>query len=456
MIPHPESAGLSPLPPPTVRNTQPSQQSNASARRAYRRAAWASALCLALGALGMTGCSGPTEYSDAGPGVPQSLPVNSLQQQWSTKLTNEHGPVNHLYASDKLVFAYADDGTSFVMDRASGRILHVETVHNGAQALHPPVVFKDFIVYPTTTTLEIYDHNGLLVNSKDLGYAIRSDAVGTRDYVYLGADFSTGGRIVCIDVTDRYLDHKWYLMFPGVSISAAPVIVGDIVYVAGENDQVAAVTYDTRVPIWTLPGGAFHTYGPNYANLAGDESGIYVASSDTYLYALVRASGRVKWQYAAQTELRTAPVVSKDLVYQFVPGTGLVAIDKLEKPGKSGLPQFNRSPRWVAPDCDKFLAEDDKYSYLRRTDNTIVAMDKTNGHVAFASKRHDFRTFWSNNRDATIYAGTVANRIMAITPVLKPGVVGELVFEPVVDPSRALVAGPEAHAGGRQVALRGG
>jgi len=393
-----------------------------------------------LAALGLAGCSSGPRPRDEGPGEAQALPIQSFQQQWSTTIGKEHGRLTQVYAMENMVFAYTEDGTSYVLDRTGGRILYANTIRHGAQRLHPPVVLKNYVVYPTTTSLEIYDKSGALLMSKDLKYSIRSDAVGTRNYVYMGADFSTGGRIVCVDVTDRYLDHRWYLMFPGVSISAAPVLVGDVLYVAGENSQVAAVTYDTRDAIWPFPGGAFKTYGSNYANLAGDESGIYVASSDTTLYALDRARGHVKWQYLAQAELREAPVVTKTTVYEFVPGTGLLAIDKIQLPGKGQGSQYNRTPSWIAADADRFLAEDDKYTYVRRTDNAIVALDRATGKAAFASRRHDFSAFFPNTHNGTIYIGTVGNRVLSITPVLKPGVVGEIAFEPVNDQPETLAA----------------
>ena len=71
-----------------------------------------------------------------------------------------HGPVTRLHATDTLIFGYTDDGTSYVLDRAAGTIQHAETVRHGNEALHPPVVLREFIVYPTNTSLEVYDRKG--------------------------------------------------------------------------------------------------------------------------------------------------------------------------------------------------------------------------------------------------------------------------------------------------------
>ena len=53
-------------------------------------------------------------------------------------------------------------------------------------------------------------------------------------------------------------------------------------------------------------------------------------------------------------------------------GKGLIAIDKISGP-------MDRVPKWIAPDAVRFLAEDEKFSYLQRNDNVIVALDKATG-----------------------------------------------------------------------------
>ena len=215
---------------------------------------------------------------------------------------------------------------------------------------------KDFIVYPTNTTLEVYDREGALIRHKNLSYSIRSDAVGSKRFVYLGADFVGGGRLVKVDVTSEYLDHDWELMFPKSSVRAAPAVWGDIVFGAADNGDVTAVSYDKRASLWTTPNGFFHTYGQITADLAVDDTAVYIASTDTKLCALNRGSGRVKWQYESNIWLTDSPVTTrdKDLVFQFVSNLGYVALDK-------GAGSFNRLPRWTAPDVIQILAVDEKF-----------------------------------------------------------------------------------------------
>jgi outer membrane protein assembly factor BamB len=170
--------------------------------------------------------------------------------------------------------------------------------------------------------------------------------------------------------------------------------------------------------------------------VAADETGVYAASTDTRLYCLNRGTGRLKWQYYGGTALREGPILSASHVYLPIPGAGIAAFSKADG-------DFNRKPIWLAAGMTQFLAEDDKLVYLKRgDDNVIVALDKATGEQRFESRRRDLTAFATNRKpDGTIYAASKTNRVLAIKPVLRPGVVGELVWnESEVDAAAAAAA----------------
>jgi hypothetical protein len=75
------------------------------------------------------------------------------------------------------------------------------------------------------------------------------------------------------------------------------------------------------------------------------------------------------------------------------------------------------------------VAEDEKFAYFHRADNIVIAVDRATGEQKFASKRTDLVAFGTNTKDGVIYAGTRDGQVWAITPVLKPGNVGEIVLD---------------------------
>lgn len=390
-------------------------------------------------------------YTPSPPGFdenPQLLENPTFSRQWATNLAHgDYDAVTSIYLSDQYVFAYRQGGTSSVLDRATGRLLHIDNPRDGNQRLHPPVVLKDRIVYATTTYLEVFDATGRYIEhpvkptdeldkpfSQSMEYPIRTDLVGLGKMVFFGADYSDGGRAVAVDMTRPYVPEAWTLLLaPNSSVTAAPAVLKDVVYFASDSGKVAAVATDTREPIWPLEQGVFGTYGRVDANLAADQTGVYVASTDSKLYCLQRAGGRVKWQYFAGTPLHKGPTLTKDTVYLAVPGTGLVAIDK------NSAVQGTRNARWTASDATQFLSEDDKYVYVRTTQNQIAALDKATGQQRFTSHRPDLVAFGENTKgDGICYVSTQLGRIIAVRPVLSPGVVGELVLAPAAPAAVAL------------------
>src|SRR5262249_36739134 len=150
------------------------------------------------------------------------------------------------------------------------------------------------------------------------------------------------------------------------------------------------------------------------------EFGVYVASTDSKLYCLDRASGKIKWQYFGGAPLRTAPVVIGETVYQAVPGVGVAAIDKTTG-------DYDRKPRWLVRGTTQFLSEDANNAYLRTNDNLIVAVNKKTGEQKFHSTRQDLRLFATSERnDGIVFTAAINGDVYAIRPALKAGTVGEL------------------------------
>jgi len=286
--------------------------------------------------------------------------------------------------------------------------------------LRPPVELKDRIVFPTATTMEIYKSNGRFERRFALEYSTRSPAAGLENVVFVGLDYPGAGRLAAIDVARAYANTRWELLTAG-GVSAMPAIFNNVIYVGGEDGRVYAVSPD-RSPFWPLKGGVFVTNGRIVADVKADETGVYVASTDSKLYCLDRANGKINWQYYGGKPLTDPPHVAGSTVYLNVPDRGLVALDKGKGP-------FNRKERWVSKDARRFLSEDEKHTYLATRDGKIQAVDRATGKVLFTSKGKGFDTFVANPNDVTIFAARKDGTVYAIRPVLGAGTVGEIVLD---------------------------
>lgn len=360
------------------------------------------------------------------------LPVESFRSQWRQtvpldKLEKKADTVTDLFLREDLLVVYSEGNHVYHLERDSGvRIASFRPVSRDA-SLRAPILVSDQIVYPANTTLEVYNRLGEKAKTVQLDDNISSDGVGEGHALLIGVDHEGGGRALNIDLASTFSRGiSWQLMTRG-RISASPALsTGSskgIAYIASEDGRVYAVLLETRLPFWPEPG-TFNTDGRITADLKVDDSGVYVASMDSKLYCLDPLTAKIRWQYFAGVALEAAPVVTTTTVYQHVRGQGLVALDKVSTDPTA----YNRKARWVAKNVRQVLAEDEKYVYVAMNDSAIVALEKSSGKERFRAKRSDFNIFATNLKDATIYAATRQGDVVAITPVLKPGGVGQIVM----------------------------
>jgi outer membrane protein assembly factor BamB len=358
----------------------------------------------------------------------ENLPAQSFKREWGANLELKDDTVDRVFVKEDLVFVYTKKNYAYGLNRGSGVVRFSDRVTDSRIPMHPPVVLKEHIVIPTNTTLEIYRRDA---QKKERSFtpdsAPRTNASGWvgGSRVFFGVDSRGSGRVVAIElVPGQYkpVNQVWDLMAKtGVQISAGPATLSGVVYAAFSDGQVFAVNADNRQSIWppTSTGPTFQTFGPINADLQVDDFGVYVPSTDSKFYCLDKTQGKEKWKYYAGAPLESTPAITATMVYLPVGGRGVVAIDKVNGPAI-------REPKWVVKDAVKLVSEDEKYAYFQRKDNIIVAIEKASGEQRFTSKRTDLVAFGTNTKDATIYAATKDGQVLAITPVLKPGGVGEL------------------------------
>jgi outer membrane protein assembly factor BamB len=354
-----------------------------------------------------------------------ALPPQSFKRGWAADLELKNDPVVKVALVEDTVFVYSKKNNVFALDPASGAVRFSRHVSDTIVPMYDPVVLKDRIVFPTDSTLEIYRRDGRFERTFTPSSSLRTSAAGQPNGTILvfGVDAPGAGRVVAVDTAPgkyKPVDEKWQLMTKsGVQVSSGPAILGDVVYAAFDDGQVMAVNAGSRASIWeTSTGQTFRTFVAIHADLRADEFGVYVPSTDSKLYCLDKTQGRVKWQYYAGAPLRASAAVTATMVYLPVSGKGVAAIDKT-----------NGTAKWAVRDAVKFLAEDEKYAYFQRTDNSVVAVDRSNGEQRFTSKRTDLAQFAVNTKGSTIYAATKDGKVLAITPVLKPGDTGEVALD---------------------------
>lgn len=369
----------------------------------------------------LAGCRNDDKDSIADP---VQLTANNFAVDWRAEAPVGDGEVRRLYVNEDKVIAVNSDNRAFFLNRKSGHINQITQVGQIQDTVFEPLTLPTQIVFPSTNNLTVVNRDGVKQFQIRMRYAVASGVVGNEDRLFLGLDSPNGGRVVAVANREQPYDVTplWELLTRGQASSTPGYHAGQV-YAGSRDGNVYAVLGETRETLWPgLEGARFQTGGPILADVKADKDGVYVASMDSKLYCLDLNTGRVKWRYYAGPALRedSSPVVTANNVYLFVPGQGVVAIDKNNR-------NEIRPAKWAVGNARRYLAQDDQYAYLQMNDNRIAAVDRQTGQPRFASTRRDFTTFALNPIDSTIYAATRNGTIYAIRPVLKPGGMGELV-----------------------------
>ena len=382
-------------------------------------------MVIALAALGVGagGCGAWGDKQAAQNAEPQAVSANTFVKAWSNKLDLEKDRVDELHLRGDTLFVYTNDHLVYGVDRNGGNTKYLAQPQVTGGILRPPLPVGDYVVYPSGSTIDILTNSGRPARRIELEKPIRSGAVGDGPHVYVGLDHYGGaGTVAKIDITRTYKVVDWELM-TDAAVTPTPALHKRVLYVGSEDGRIYAVT-DERGQVWSLEQGKgwFQTQGKFVSDIKADDTGVYAANTDSKLYCLDPLTGRIRWQYWGSAALKTAPVVTATMVYQYVPGQGIVAIDKLQ-----GEP--NRKPRWIVKDARQVLSEGEQHVYLRRRDNRLMAVDNQTGEVVFTSQTSPYEVVAPHLNDALIYAATRDGQVAAIRPVLREGEVGVVVMD---------------------------
>ncbi len=376
--------------------------------------------------LALTGCAPK-------PMPPASVvaPVGSFIQAWRLPVTLKDDKIRSLSLLGETLYVYSEKNTVIAINAASGRAIYQRSIEADGIPLKPPVMVKDHVAFPTGDTIHILDANGKQTDVVQLDHAMRSGAASSGTAIYVGLDYPGGGRLAAIDLTRRFNRTRWELLtFAG--LSAAPAVHANIVFAASEDGRVYAVGED-RLPVWPLENSAFDTGRKILADVKADDTGVYVASTDTKLYCLELGTGKIKWQYYSNVPLTRPVELTTTMAYLPVEGRGIVALAKNE--GK-----YNREAKWVVPGATDFLAEDERYAYLLGSGGRIIGVEKTTGDIKFLSSQSGFTILAKNlnPKNNLILVATKEGTIFGIQPVTRPGSVGVLAEAPARESDLAM------------------
>ncbi|MCP4258946.1 MAG: PQQ-like beta-propeller repeat protein [Planctomycetes bacterium] len=251
-----------------------------------------------------------------------------------------------------------------------------------------------------TNLVEINPNLGTVIKRFDLGFASSCPAARNSSYFYLGG---SDNRLHVLRAEDKI---QIFEVAAENDSMITSILAHDISVIFGTDaGNVVSITPDRPMKLWH-----FDASGAIAGPIIRDGTSLFFASKDTNVYRVDMVGLPLKrqliWKYQTAGMLENEPRVTQQVIYQYVPGKGLTAIDK-----QNG--QF----MWSVPGGVDLLAEAKDRAYVITKNRKLVVMDNLSTKKLYSVNFAEVTRHTTNIKDSKIYIADQRGRIACLQPV---------------------------------------
>ncbi len=335
----------------------------------------------------------------------EPLRAAGLVKYWQLQIPLEPGQrLRDCYLVDDHLYLGTQSGYVYCLHAPTGVIRWLRPITRSGYNVRRPAHSGDDVVFVTPTDIQVYNrHSGAPVRRTELRFPSSSAPVSDGARLFVGG---VDRRLYAFDLGTLFYDWRALTSAP---ISAAPVVVGDLIVTASDVGDVYAARRENKRIVWQTS-----THGGVSADLVADDRGVYVASRDFSLYLLDAGFGNVRWRARLSGPLSEPPVPTPDLIYQYCPADGLVAIE--------GEPVaiIDERIRWKLPSGRLALTVLDRVVYVLLLEDTLAAVDVQTGAVRHAVPAGGLRIGLPAPGAGTVYLVSEDGRVFCARPAGVP------------------------------------
>ncbi|MHC4572682.1 MAG: outer membrane protein assembly factor BamB family protein [Planctomycetota bacterium] len=330
---------------------------------------------------------------------PRLLEHAKLRIVWAQKLPmQKNESLERLSMLGNRIYALSNQNYMVSLNRENGSFVFGRFLAPAGFGVLGLDLYEDTLISVVGSRLvEINPESGMEIRGQNLGFGASCSAARNSSYFYIaGADrrlrtFRAEDKVKLFEVT---ADNE--------SLITSVIADDESVVFATDAGNVISIRPDERKRLWQ-----FDAAGSIVGPIVRDGNSILVASKDTYVYKLDMARGTPAiWKYQAGAILDRAPVVTRDVVYQYVPNKGLTAID-------------NESGRfmWQVDHGLDLLAEKEGRAYVFREPGELVVMDNKKKKRLYSVNFAGVTKYAGNVADSKIYVADKTGRMVCLRPV---------------------------------------
>jgi len=321
----------------------------------------------------------------------------NLKILWTNSLPmREKENLEKLYILGDRLYALSDHNYMVSMDRENGNVMFSSLIAPVGLPIVGLALYKDELFSIVGNKLvEMNPDFGTKRGAKRLKFGISCPAARNSSYFYVaGTDkrmhvFRAEDMVQVFDVASE-----------SDSMITSIVAGEDSIVFSTEAGEVISIEPDKPKHLWT-----FNAAGAVVGPVVADGQWLFFASEDTYVYVINRSTGRLRWKYQTAGVLDEAPRVTEKVVYQYVYGKGVTAINK--DSGKR---------IWELPGGADLLAEANRNAYVITDRCTLVVMDDVKAKQLYSVNFAGVSRYTSNVKDSKIYIADKGGRIACLEP----------------------------------------
>lgn len=333
---------------------------------------------------------------------PKLLEHAKLEILWENELPiHKTESLEQLFILGNRIYAISDRNYTVSLNKENGNMIFGRVVAPDGLPVAGLKLYGDELISITGTNLIAIDpDSGVQRKAVDVGFSIACPAVRNSSYFYLSG-----------------IDKRLHIL------RAEDMV--QIFEVAADNDSmITSIIADESSVIFATAAGNVISIMPNKPRrlwqfdaaeaIAGpivkDGISLFFASKDTNVYRVdivgLPLRKQLVWKYQTAGVLDKAPRITRGVVYQYVPGKGVTAIDK-----------GGGTPLWSVQGGVDLLAEDKDKAYVITKNRTLVVMDNVSAKKLYSVNFAQVSRYAANITDSKIYIADERGRIACLKPV---------------------------------------
>ncbi|MHC4424955.1 MAG: outer membrane protein assembly factor BamB family protein [Planctomycetota bacterium] len=333
---------------------------------------------------------------------PELLKHANLKILWENELPiKKTESLGQLLMLGNRIYAISDHNLMVSLNRENGKMIFARTVAPAGLPIAGLKLYGNELLSTGGSKLvQIDAESGTELGVMDVGFGIACPAACNSSYFYLS---SPDGRLHALRGEDRV--QVFEVAAENESKITSIIADENFVIFATAAGNVISIAPDGPRRFWQFDASEA-VAGP----IVKDWMSLFFASKDTNVYRVDIVGPperkRLVWKYQTAAVLEKAPRVTQEVVYQYVRGKGVTAIDK-EK----------GSFLWLVPGGVDLLMEARGRAYVITGTGTLVVMDNVKAKRLYSVNFAGVSINAANTADERIYIADERGRVACLQPV---------------------------------------